>query len=169
MTDILGSIDEAVAYLESPEYLKQKASESGISAYSALAPSLAVQAGPLDYDLSEYDPPEYDPLDYVSVDYSEIETTLAAARNARQQRMTPIQMTTRRSPWEFGIVLEARRPFKTYGNLRGVTRSQGAGKLRDATRRGYELRLPFTDYYVYSYHTPIAWHVNYSTIDDSGY
>lgn len=70
--------------------------------------------------------------------------------------MSTKQMTTREGWWKFVPVLEAREAFKTHGSLKGTDNPQWRfGEMP------YEYRdsVKQADYVVYSYSTPIAWHV----------
>lgn len=65
--------------------------------------------------------------------------------------------------WEFRPVLMAREPFETYGSLRGIRCDSeyvraNRGRLPD--QFGQPMPIPGSiDYAVYSYATPIAWHL----------
>jgi hypothetical protein len=95
--------------------------------------------------------------------------TCETRRQAEEARgsntQTPAQLTTRRAWWVFRDVMASLRPFRTRGALRGVTGPEcsGAGSLGDRNPRAailWSIDRPRIDYVVYSYDTPIAWHVN---------
>jgi hypothetical protein len=87
-----------------------------------------------------------------------------------QRRSTPLQFRVRDPWWKFRNALHDRMPFNTYGSLRGRERpeSDSSGQLGDKSAAAAQLwraDQSKIDYVVYSYHTPIAWHVtgtNYS-------
>lgn len=63
-------------------------------------------------------------------------------------------LTTRSSFLDFRAAMNRREAFSTHGALRGVPTLDGFGRLPDEYRRS----ALFSDYTVYSYATPIAWH-----------
>lgn len=86
----------------------------------------------------------------------------------RQPVPVPVQMRTRDGWWEFRDTLDRRMPFNTHGALRGRVRpeSSESGYLRDkspAAAQLWQADQSKIDYVVYSYNTPIAWHVTGST------
>lgn len=79
-------------------------------------------------------------------------------------RTTPLQLRVRDAWWEFRHPLHDRREFDTYGSLRGRARpeSDSSGRLSEKSTAAAQLwRADHhkIDYVVYSYNTPIAWHV----------
>ena len=69
----------------------------------------------------------------------------------------PIKMRVRTPWWEFRPVLVAREPFDTYGALRGIRCDSDYVRANHGHGSG-----PYPgsiDYAVYSYETPIAWHL----------
>lgn len=86
---------------------------------------------------------------------------------------TPAQLRVRDPWWEFRHFLHDRRPFNTYGSLRGRTRpeSSESGYLRSrspAAAQLWQADQSKIDYVVYSYNTPIAWHVSNVNADGDG-
>lgn len=87
-----------------------------------------------------------------------------------QRRSAPLQLRVRDGWWKFRDALHDRREFNTYGSLRGRSRpeSDSSGQLSDKSTAAAQLwraDQSKIDYVVYSYRTPIAWHVtgtNYS-------
>jgi hypothetical protein len=77
-----------------------------------------------------------------------------------------------RDPWTtFADVLCDRKPFKTYGTFRGVRGpvDSDSGYLRSrsvAAANLWAADLDKIDYVVYSYATPIAWHVTGDRLDE---
>ncbi len=77
----------------------------------------------------------------------------------------PVQLRSRADGWErFADVIDRRLPFDTYGSLRGRLRPESAesGQLRDKLPWAHTLwqtDQSVIDYVIYSYRTPIAWHV----------
>lgn len=72
-----------------------------------------------------------------------------------------VPMTTHMGWWEFKRVLEALKPFKTGGALKGVTSVESFGRFADGPQYDQMRSEWFAheiDYVVYSYATPIAWH-----------
>lgn len=137
------NIDEVIAYLESPEYLRMIASQQGESPESLLAGSRwqSVQT-------SEPEP----------------ERPRRVTPTLTNRQPVPVQMRTRDGWWEFRDILSGRRPFNTYGALRGRVRpySSEPGHLRSkapSIARLWQSDQPNIDYVVYSYNTPIVWHV----------
>lgn len=74
----------------------------------------------------------------------------------------PVRLRVNGSFQKFREVLEDRVPFSTSGNLRGVLRPEPGepGELVDDTRILWNADRFMVDYVVYSYNTPIAWHVS---------
>lgn len=72
-----------------------------------------------------------------------------------------VPMTTHMGWREFKRVLEALKPFKTGGALKGVTSVEGFGRFVNGPQYN-QMRSDWLaneiDYVVYSYATPIAWH-----------
>jgi hypothetical protein len=100
-------------------------------------------------------------------------------RNCWENRHPPVPVTvseiaqlTAKGPWgKFADVLDALRPFKTYGKLKGVLSPLATepGYLRSRNEAAANLwRADFDkiDYVVYSYNTPIAWHVTTDTFSE---
>lgn len=77
----------------------------------------------------------------------------------------PVQLRARTDGWErYADVIARRLPFNTYGSLRGrvTPESQDSGRLRNvhaAAANLWQADQRYIDYVIYSYQTPIAWHV----------
>jgi hypothetical protein len=73
------------------------------------------------------------------------------------QDQTIARLTTRSGWWKYVDVLKNRQPFTTAGALRGApaTGHESTGRLPEDWRRLYRTG---SDYTVWSYGTPIAWH-----------
>ena len=71
--------------------------------------------------------------------------------------MADAKMRTRAPWWEFRPVLMAREPFECYGSLRGIRCD--SEYVRANHGRGSGPYPGSIDYAVYSYQTPIAWHL----------
>ena len=91
-------------------------------------------------------------------------------RTRRDDR--PVQLTTRDHYTEFErVMIDERRPFDTHGALRGRLRPESteSGYLRSKSNAAAQLWLADQDkidYVVYSYNTPIAWHVKSATFNE---
>ena len=83
-----------------------------------------------------------------------------------------MQLTTRDHYTEFErVMIDERRPFDTHGALRGRLRPESteSGYLRSKSNAAAQLWLADQDkidYVVYSYNTPIAWHVKSATFNE---
>lgn len=186
MADTVENIDELIKYIESPEYLRMTARRTGDSAHSILAqnPDLNWQ-GEMEED-GEPEPIEptqefatggVGPSAFGIQWNQEAQVCECAGceerRSNRPARVrtprTPrnadvVQLTTRSDWWEFAEVLSDRRPFKTRGALVGLTAplTPRGGSLCTRSSTAYALFRAdqnVIDYVVYSYRTPIAWHI----------
>jgi hypothetical protein len=133
----LDKINDVIAYIESPEYLRMVASQQGEFAPVSLLGDEAYAPVP-EQHRTAYSPPV-----------------------RRERRASGIQQLSTRSSWlDFAEALGARTPFRTYGALRSTTHPRtDTGRLPEEYANRYATELPFIDYVVYSYVTPIAWHV----------
>lgn len=61
--------------------------------------------------------------------------------------------------------IKNREPFKTGGSLLGDTITHGAGRLNPEELQKWQDAVNFIDYVIYSYATPIAWHVTIPTVN----
>lgn len=146
----LDKIDDMIAYIESPEYLRMIASAQGESA-TALLGTDAVEPGPFSVPTSDV---------RVTARVTASRPAFRGPNEAARRAARTVQLTTRDGWWKFGECLEARTPFKTYGKLFGTDVPKTApGYLPRAYAELYASELPFIDYVVYSHWTPIAWHV----------
>lgn len=134
MSNTLENIDDAIAYLESPEYLRMVALQQDEDSSSLLGrPGTVVTAEP-----AVRTPPGRAPDSYVQ------------------------HLRTRDSHTLFSPLLESRTPFQTRGRLLSTTYPAGVGQLRfkyEAAASLFRADEPYIDYAVYSYSTPIVWHV----------
>lgn len=77
--------------------------------------------------------------------------------------MATTKMRTRSPWWEFRPVLMQREAFQTYGALRGIVcDSEYVRSHRGRLPQEFGADMPIpgsVDYAVYSYETPIAWHL----------
>lgn len=147
----LDKIDDMIAYIESPEYLRMIASAQGESA-TALLGTDAVDPGPFTLPTSYSEP--------VRVRVSAPRPAFRGPNEAARDAARTIQLTTRDGWWKFGEALGSRAPFKTYGKFYGTDRINNlTGQLPAPYAEQYMSERPFIDYVVYSYWTPIAWHV----------
>ena len=199
------NIDEAIAYLESPEYLRMIAHQQGEFPDSLLFGSRSQPwehveteetpaPQPVDYGiLAEWErdllraslnPPPHSANCSCSEHVPEYNTSPSQfgiewnsttnrcdcrrcrVRNAPEEPPVPawVQLRVRDPWWKFRHPLHDRRPFKTYGELRGVARPEreGSAWLEDYFPSAHHLwRADHgkIDYVVYSFQTPIAWHV----------
>lgn len=191
MTNSTENIDDLIAYIESPEYLRMVASAQGERPDSLLAGNPAdVQPVPAarteftdglaDWErellAGSEEPVDPQPLYNTSpsafgIAWNSVTqqcdcTRCVRARSPRVLRPgSPVQLTAKGSAGQFAYPLGVLRPFKTYGKLRGVVRpeSRDPGYLRDKSEAAAALwRADYDkiDYVVYSYWTPIAWHVS---------
>lgn len=145
----LDKIDDMIAYIESPEYLRMVANAQGESAYALLG-------------RESYTPePSAPPVESGHAITGYVPLNEWEAPTPRQSRPRPAnQLTTRDAWWKFGECLGSRIPFKTYGKLFGTdVPKSDPGRLPTAYAELYASELPFIDYVVYSHWTPIAWHV----------
>lgn len=91
---------------------------------------------------------------------------------APRRESRPVQLTTRDHYTEFErVMIDERRPFDTHGALRGRLRPESteSGYLRSKSNAAAQLWLADQDkidYVVYSYNTPIAWHVKSDTVNE---
>ena len=91
---------------------------------------------------------------------------------APRRESRPVQLTTRDHYTEFErVMIDERRPFDTHGALRGRLRPESteSGYLRSKSNAAAQLWLADQDkidYVVYSYNTPIAWHVKSATFNE---
>lgn len=70
------------------------------------------------------------------------------------------RLTTRSSWMDFRDVLARRQSFATSGALRGVSGvARHVGYTLGSLPSNWHDSIPTADYVVYSYRTPIAWHV----------
>jgi hypothetical protein len=199
-------IDDVIAYLESPEYLRMAAHQQGegFSAYrNALTPAqrdadtipVLPAPEPVNYGLlAEWErdllsdqpvsPPHSDdctcPQHVVIPRHTSSSsqfgivwdpgTNRCICQRCSLRRVPPANNTGPvylrvRDPWQnFREVLSRRRPFTTRGALQGVSapRADDSGRLVERFPSAHHLwRADFAnmDYVVYSYATPIAWHV----------
>lgn len=152
MSDTLSNIDELIAYIESPEYLRMTAEAQGENAYpllgsEAYAPVLTPD--PRSVPRSPYYLP--DPVPY----NRPVERSYQLGPNG-----AAVQLTTRDPVFVFGQTLRDELPFKTHGKFYGVAvGDRQKGMLPEPHRSRFEGELPDITYVVYSYNTPIAWHV----------
>lgn len=73
--------------------------------------------------------------------------------------MTDTLKLTTRGP-KVAMAIRDRKPFTTHGALRGgALRYLGSGRLRGDDVLQWSADYEYIDYVVYSYATPIAWHV----------
>lgn len=199
MTNSTENIDDLIAYIESPEYLRMVASAQGERPDSLLAGNPAdVQPTPAprtafnpdglaqwERELLDGDPVPVDPepmrysTDPVTFGIAWNSTTqqcdctrCVRARSPRVERPgSPMQLTTRSAAESFSYAMGRLRPFKTYGSLRGVVRPEArdSGYLSSRNEGAAALwRADYDkiDYVVYSYNTPIAWHVNGTAVSE---
>lgn len=91
---------------------------------------------------------------------------------APRRESRPVQLTTRDHYTEFErVMIDERRPFDTHGALRGRLRPESteSGYLRSKSNAAAQLwraDQDKIDYVVYSYNTPIAWHVKTDTVNE---
>lgn len=189
MTNSTENIDDLIAYIESPEYLRMVASAQGETPDSLLAGNPAdvppvrpertafmsdglaqwerelLEGAPVPVEASSYNT---DPATFGIVWNPNTQRCDCARcrqdRNPRPRPGSPVQLTARGN-WEtFTYPMGVWRPFKTYGALRGVVRpeARGCGYLaskNEAAAALWRADYDKIDYVVYSYNTPIAWHV----------
>lgn len=96
-----------------------------------------------------------------------------APRVTTPVRRSPVQLRVRDPWWEFRHPLHDRREFNTYGSLRGRVRPESTDSGYLSTRSAAAAQLwradqSKIDYVVYSYSTPIAWHVSNVNADGDG-
>lgn len=146
----IDNIDEVIAYLESPEYLRMVAYQQNEDPSSLLRNS-AEPPSPIEWDATEQ------------------QCRCYTCRQARQVEDAPVpipvRMSIRNDPSEvYSRVLSNRWPFTTStNNLRGVRRpeSRTSGYLESAAPHAagiWAADHDLIDYVVYSFGTPIAWH-----------
>jgi len=162
----LSKIDDVIAYIESPEYLRMTARVQGED------PSSLLQG--------EREPePEPEPESPVQWDHDNSRCICASCNLRRIESAMggpvplPVRLHIRQDPPEaFTDALAILRPFTTStNNLRGVRRPEGdctptpstpapCGRLTDQPTAAALWRADqrVIDYVVYSYDTPIAWH-----------
>lgn len=155
-------IDELIAYIESPEYLRMTAHAQGEDPYPLLG--------------SQYRAPEPEPAPVPLATVHDVQTCTCpiCTRTRNRSRLAPVRLRSRKDSFrEFAEVLADRREFVTPTNsLRGVQtieRDGDSGRLADVSDFGHALwraDRSNTDYVVYSYNTPIAWHIQGNVFDE---
>lgn len=148
----LDKIDDLISYIESPEYLRMVASAQGESTLSLLGPDPRYSSdGLADWEREILDAPA-PPVRFTRAG-------VIRNRTPRAPRTAARQLSTRDGWWKFGECLGSRVPFKTYGKFKGVDAPKGTGILPAEYAHAFNAVHEFIDYVVYSYATPIAWHV----------
>jgi hypothetical protein len=179
MADTVENIDELIAYIESPEYLRMVAQTQGESPYSLLGsefpyvePEEEEEDSPAQIVFENLDTPPLPSAFGIRWNRS---TQMCECQGCRERR-TPVIPLVRRSFLRVHDSAEAYaevlgRPhneFQTRGNLNGYVDVQVGvtpGQLQDKAQAAYALWLAdqnVIDYVIYSYRTPIAWHVTTS-------
>lgn len=149
----LDKIDDLISYIESPEYLRMVASAQGENAYALLG---ADSYAPGTAWVCVFEPDHSVPTGSV---FEPLDEPTPARRPRRAPRTAARQLSTRDGWWKFGECLGSRVPFKTYGKFKGVDAPKGTGILPAEYAHAFNAVHEFIDYVVYSYATPIAWHV----------
>jgi len=166
-------IDAAIAYLESPEYLRMTASALGENPYSLLGNTPEPESSA---DPEPWLPPNLDHR--FGIQWNSV-TQQCDCRGCRENRNPPVVINRprvarlgARSDWgKFATLLDFFQPFQTYGKLKGVLTPLDTSSGWLATRSGAAANLwradfDKIDYVVYSYYTPIAWHVTTGTFSE---
>lgn len=161
MSETLDNIDAAIAYLESPEYIRMLAQaqgegETSICNVTGETPTPVVPAH------SPFTDTYTVPTRYgFNVTRPRVVSRRGPNAAARRAAMTG-QLMVRDGWWKFQPFLESRTPFKTYGKFYGTDEpDRYTGRLDNTDAAVYLTDFPYIDYVVYSYVTPIAWHVWY--------
>lgn len=153
------NIDELIAYIESPEYLRMTAAAQGENPHNLVPPAPTEISAPTQFT--------YEPVPRPVVHNVRTCTCPVCTRTRNRARPAPVRLRSRKDTFQkFAEVLGDFREFDTPTNsLRGVReieRDGNPGRLGDASPAGLALwraDRPVMDYVVYSYDTPIAWHV----------
>lgn len=164
MSNTLDNINEVIAYIESPEYLRQTAYAQGEDPSSLLARS----------------EPEPEPESPVRWDHANARCICGGCNLRRIEeamgvpQLNPARLQVNAETAAYTDCLAALQPIvTTTNNLRGVRRPEGAATPTPSTPApcGRLIEQPTAaalwradqrviDYVVYSYDTPIAWHVS---------
>jgi hypothetical protein len=168
------SIDEMIAYIESPEYIRMTAKAQHDDPSSLLGEELHTPdpgvltayhtyhgSRVVDARAATAQPPFWSAhySDYYALSNENVESVQARRDRERQDRQDSGLLTTRDNPSVFRGFLETFRPFRTHGALKGIDAPDGTGRLSEDYTRLFERTQAHIDYVVYSYDTPIAWHV----------
>lgn len=198
MADTTENIDEILAYLVSPEYLRMAADQQGewnwqnaADPADLLAPEPVASEGLADWEreILESEPlvpiqSTPDPVQHLSPTLRhrfgiewDTDSQTCVCRGCRNRRRVsetpslvgvqrPVRLRSRSDAWHrFADVVDRRMPFTTSTNsLRGTVRpeSGNSGQLRSrhaAAANLWTADQRSIDYVIYSYQTPIAWHV----------
>lgn len=194
------NIDDLLAYLVSPEYLRMTADQQGEWNWqNAADPRDLTAPVPVQNDgLAQWErellegapvpivpTPVPQPVNShpfgIRWNQEAQQCDCTGCRNRRRIAETPsltgaqrpVRLRSRTDGWErFADVIEQRRPFTTStGHLRGTVRpeSTDSGYLRSkhaAAANLWQADQDKIDYVVYSYQTPIAWHVKAAGVDE---
>lgn len=182
MADTVENIDELIAYIESPEYLRMVAQTQGESPYSLLGSESPPEPEEEDEDVSaplffpNLDVPEPDPIPVASAFGIRWNgTTQQCDCQGCAERRTPFVPVPRHtilrvsdSVGAYADTLAERCEFVTRGALGGYSQpfDSTSGQLPNKSLTASALWRAdqgVIDYVVYSYRTPIAWHVTAPT------